>query len=171
LVTYNADGLISKIEVFKYMNTPDQQNELYELTYASKQLIQVSVSTKNSGQWKLSEEHIYSYTGNNIIKSVEKDYSLGVLMDTDSATYTYDNKPNYLKKQSPQFILTDPFFFTGDYSPYYPMFLSENNIIKVANMIDPSDVVNFTYEADNKDNVTQIKIDGTPALKYIYGCP
>lgn len=173
LLSYNQDGTLAKIvsyfdggagwlkmdsTLFNYSNSKLSSLKIYSLPVMT-----------SSQTLTLEEEDQFIYTGNNITKLIEKSYIDGNLEGEDAFLFTYDTKPNYLKKQSSRFLQTDPFWM--DFNPSYSLFaVSENNVIKVQDEATPQDSATYSYAEDAQGNVTELKVNGTSFLRYVYQC-
>jgi hypothetical protein len=170
VISYNADGTISKIERFD--DQPSLSTyERYDFTYANGKLAKVLTWESNGAGGITQDNDIrYVFTGNNITKEIYDDLTSGSPVASDSLTISYDAQPNYFLKQNSQYLLVDPFFVDPDPSSI-AFFLSQNNITKVGYTVtDPSDVTNYSYTSDANGNFTGLNVDGQPGLKYNYQC-
>jgi hypothetical protein len=166
VLSYNTDGTLQKIDYFT--GGPGSAKFLTAtFTYTAGKYNKVVISENDgSGTFTTTSEYIYTYTGNNITGVVENDYTV-TPTDTYSYGYTFDTNVNYLTKQSPQFMFTDPFF--GEFDPtILPMLVSANNATAITVMGTP--VATFDYTLDAKGNLTRINFGGKPLVAYSYLC-
>lgn len=171
--SYNQDSTLAKIETHDFDNFfGDKKADSTLFTYTNSKLTNIKSYTPLSSSdftLKLDEEYQLLYTGNNVTKMVVRQYTDGVFDQEYTYLFTYDSKPNYLKKQAARFLQTDPIFIEADYS-YYVFALTENNIIKVQDEQSPSDATTYSYTADAKGNLSEMKADGSAMLRYFYEC-
>lgn len=172
LFFYNADGTVAKRESYFDAGLGNTKVDSVLFLYANGRLSEIhnySLALLSSASLALSEKYEFTYSGNNVSKLVVRQYTDGNPGDVETYTFVYDNRPNYFRKQSPQFFQTDPVFFDADYE-FLVLNLSENNVIKAGEISTPSDFLTFSYAADDKGNMTEIKADGEPLARYVYEC-
>ena len=170
VVTYNADGTIEKIEQYdSFTGAMEKDGELI-FTYTSGKLTNLKIwEDYGSGTLELTTEFIYKYTGSNATQVVAKYFFQGNAGETHTLNLQFDSMPNYLRKQSPQFLLTDLFQFEFD-GLWLITFTSENNVIKIKDANNPSDDILLSYTPDSNGNLSTLAIDGTIGLRYSYEC-
>lgn len=166
-IAYNADGTIKKWEHYTFDPASTSVNLLktFDFFYTSGKLTKVMV-TEDQGASDFIYTTEFQYTGNNITKA--HTYYPGV---EDSVTYIYDSNPNYFVKQSPQFLVSDVFYKDFLEPKDLPLFISQNNVIKMYDYPDPALFTTVTYTADTKGNMLTMSNDGQVVLRYFYQCP
>lgn len=170
--SYGQDGNVSKRETFLDIGFGFEKIDSAYFTYNAGKLTSIRDYKPASSvpyPMALQEELQFTYTGNNITKIMDNQFYDGTPGDVESYTLTYDNQPNYFRKQSQRFLETDPIFIYADYY-FYVFALSENNVTKSRDDNSPSDVENYSYTTDAKGNLLEMKVDGESSLKYLYEC-
>jgi len=163
---YNGDGTLAKAD-FYAIDPSNQQAHLLisvEFTYSAGKVTKLSekIDTNSNGVLDPIYEYTYTYTGNNITRTVVKDL---VANATENIDYEYDSNPNYFPKD-PSALLTDILFedYSGD---ILPLVLSANNVTKV---IQTGTSVAVSYSTDTNKNLTELKINSIPVVKYYHKC-
>lgn len=168
--TYNADGTLARMEEItdNFMAMSIKYDSVV-FSYSGSKLTGIREYLPDmNGQMELRVKIDYAYTGNNISKQYQETYDQGILTWRDSTIFTYDNKPNYFRKQAGQFFLTDPFFLEFD-SHYYAFAFSENNIIREEEPGQSFDA-DWSYITDTKGNLVEVKLEGHTYQRYFYQC-
>ena len=166
--TYNPDGTLSKADFYVY--GPGQVPVLLisiEITYSggkpTKVIEKADTSSAGTGPLVALYEYTYTYTGNNITRTVAKELIGNVSENID---YEYDSNSNFFPK-NPSTLLTDLLFedYAGD---LLPLVFSANNVTRVIQPGGPS--VNVSYVTDTNKNLTELRINGIPIVKYYHKC-
>jgi|GEM_PF-1005150 len=165
---YNPDGTLSKADFYVY--GPGQTPVLLisiEITYSGGKPTKVTeradTTTAGTGPLVALFEYAYTYTGNNITRTVAKDLIGNISENID---YEYDNNANFFPKDPPA-ILTD-FLFEDYAGDILPLVFSANNVTKVISPGGPA--VNVSYVTDTNKNLTELRINGIPIVKYYHKC-
>lgn len=169
LFSYNNDGTLARIERFDSSFTGFAKYDSLAFAYTGGKLGSVREYWYNGTTAGLHGEYLYTWSGNNISTQVYNDYGSGPLTSTTTTQFTYDTQPNYFRKQSTQFLQTDPFFLESDVD-YYTLFLSENNVLKSEEPSVPGSASNWTYAADANGNLNDLKRQGNRLLRYEHQC-
>ncbi len=170
LISYNTDNTISKVETFSRSS-----GSTYELVwrvdfaYTGGKLTKVTSNEVNNNVSSGFDEFTYTYSGNNITSASYRDLT-DPSLPAETINYSYDNNPNYLKKQNSQILLVDAFFSDLD-GLFIPLVVSENNVVSISGAVGS---VSVTYEIDNNQNLRDFRIMQGPqqlALsRYTYTC-
>ena len=166
--TYNPDGTLSKADFFVYGSgmVPVLLISV-EITYSGGKPTKVTekadTSAAGTGPLVALYEYTYTYTGNNITRTVVKELIGNV---SETIDYEYDSNTNFFPKNPPA-ILTDILFedYAGD---LLPLVFSANNVTKVIQTGGPT--VNVSYVTDTNKNLTELRINGIPIVKYYHNC-
>lgn len=168
---YNSNGLLSVIQLYLYP-TSVKPEYVYEFSYSgnnlSRFIIKYDTSVGKQGKYTIESESIYTYTGSNISKSIEKDYEFNypVARDIDTVIFTHDTKPNYFKKAGAYALLSDYIF--NDYDGISVALLySANNVLAIT---DNSDTYPFSYTETEKGFVKDFIFTGQQLTSYKYTC-
>ncbi len=162
-VTYNSDNTIQKIEGMEKATTGFAMTYRYDFTYTSGKLTKLTINDITNNIATKIEDYAYTYTGENITSTKYADYTGSG--STETITYAYDNIGNYFKKQNAQILLVDPFLASDGTS--FPLILSANN----ASSISSSGITfQITYQTDDKQNLSSVKINNQTAIRYSYQC-
>lgn len=169
-ITYNSDNTISKMETFYKSG---QNYVLFwrtEFAYTGGKISKVTNYEVNNNTATGWDEYTFNYTGNNITTVSLKDLT-DPASPAQNINYSYDNNPNYFKKQNSNVFLVDAFYIDPELYLFLPMIFSANNVVSISG---GAGTVNVTYELDNKQNLVNYKImqAGTQFLRsqYIYTC-
>lgn len=167
-IAYNNDGTPARIVNFVYYNNTNFNYARVEFTYSGGKLTKATIfNNDGTGQFEKEEEDTYTYTGNNITALTSVDYSSGV-PQSQTINYTYDNNSNYFTKQNAQFFFVDPYISTNDFdATLLPLYFSANNVTGIgAGALK----IPVTYILDQKNNLQQVKLNGSPLVEYVYFC-
>lgn len=172
VLSYGTDGNLSKLETYLNVGFGFGKIDSANLDYSNGKLASIrsfAPAVTPPHPMALQEELFFTYTGNNITTVTEKQYADGTPGDEESYLLTYDNQPNYFRKQSAQFLQTDPIFISAEYY-FYVHALSENNVVRAQDESSPSDTESYSYTTDAKGNLEEMKVDGEAILRYFYEC-
>jgi hypothetical protein len=164
-VTYNNDGSINRMEYFDPALYP--RRYVVDFLYTAGKVTKITGSSYTGADVNVLEEHRYTWTGNNITRQEYTDSSSPGTLLQDTLIYTYDTNPNVFTKQNSMAWLStvDPYFsnnFSGG-AYHLPMIGSANNVTTYNG--HP-----VTYKLDDKQNVTEMDIDGNKAVTYTHQC-
>lgn len=163
---YNGAGDVIRIESFRNTGTEYDTLNISDFEYANGKLSKATTYGVKFGAISPDPQiYEYTYTGGNITKAVFTDYFFG--QPTTIYNFTYDTKPNYFLKQSPQPWLTDLFmqsFFGSD----LPLYISTNNVTEITS--GSSTLAIITYATDSYGNLIEMKRDNRPQVRYAYDC-
>lgn len=165
-VIYNGDGKVSRVDLFLLEpGLPPFLLTQYEFAYTAGKLstMEYRFDTSATGTGPVTLlRYEYVFTGNNISLVVEDDL---VNNTKDSLHYTYDANANYYNKD-PNRWLSDNLF--SDFNGLLiPLAVSANNVTTISASGGSSAV---TYEENDKDDITALRIDGELLARYLYKC-
>jgi hypothetical protein len=117
----------------------------------------------------LTEEMKFFYTGNDITREIAIEHTELGTINTDTADFVFDTRPNYFGRQNRNVFLIDPYIYES--GPYVlNAILSEHNLIQIVED-NNSPGMKIDYTEYSNGNLNQLKQDGLPALQYFYRCP
>lgn len=169
IMSYTPDGTLNEVNTyFDFLGSVTHLQKI-SLTYTMDKLTKLTTYfIDQNNQAQMEREDLFTYTGGNVTKYVNKSYAFGTLDRTDSSAMEYDNLPNYYRKQGSQFLLTDPFYNLDADGVVFA--LSQNNLIK-GRTLPNGDWVTLTYTPDEKGNLSTVSVDGEIGIRYFYKCP
>lgn len=165
VITYTSDGKLKNIK--KYYNFTNQTipAEQYDFIYSGNKLEKLDVSYYDPiiSQYELYETTAFTYTGENITRSITTQAIGGGLKDTFN--YAHDANKNYFTKSNA--FLIDLSFFEEIAGEAIPLFMSSNNVI---NIFEGGDEFPLSYKPDDKENLFEWYFEGNLASRYLYDC-
>jgi hypothetical protein len=166
-ISYNADGTISRIEMFNLNGSSQSKYYQIDFAYTGGKLNKATYSEVNSsGTLVVDEEHTFTYTGNNITSQVFKIFN-GSQSQSIPLTITHDTNANAFKKINQQVFLIEPFFDDIEGGIFLSLLFSENNVkeIKAATGSIP-----FEYTNDAKGYLSSFLLGGQKVAGFNYEC-
>ena len=166
-VSYNSDGSISKLEVFEVTGPGTNSLRFNQIfTYTGGKLTSEVTNEITNGVAEKIEQHVYTWTGNNVTKDVVTYYDAGV-PEVETNSFSYDSKENYFKKDGTNQIFTAAAGADMGISPLAQV-LNANNVTGMTYSGFP---ITLDYTLDGRSNVTMIKALGQPVFGFVYYCP
>jgi len=166
-ISYNADGTISRIEMFTLNGSTQSKNFQIDFAYTGGKLNKATYSeVGSSGTLQVAEEHTFTYTGNNITSQVARIFDNGQSQSIP-ITITHDTNANAFKKINQQIFLIDPFFDDVEGGILLSLIFSQNNVkeIKIATTSIP-----FEYINDSKGYLSSFLLGGQKVAGFNYEC-
>ena len=162
-ITYNSNGTVSRMSRF----SGSVEFQRFDFAYNGDKVTKTTMWYMNTGGLAKEQEVSYVYTGNNVTKIYYDDLVTGA--HTDSISLAHDTNPNYFRRQSGQFLLSDPFFVDFE-ADILALLFSENNVVKAFDPLFPGDDTLFSYTTDSNGNLITFLQDGEIIFKYTYQC-
>lgn len=169
LISYNPDSTIKTIDRMTINSGTTLQDYRYQFTYTGGKLTKMTTLINDgNGQFVINATDSLVYTGNNITKWIGREFQSGNF--SASATFTFDNKPNYFLKQNPQTLLINPdaLDLVGI---SFVLFLSQNNMLSSDEPGTETDINSVIYAEDDHGNLSTLTANGKLGLTCFYQCP
>lgn len=160
-VFYNAANLLTQLKKYEKLNSTSVLKNHLELAYTNAGKLEKLTELNGAHQKRM--EYVYSYSGGDLTKADVTVFGNG--SQNFAYQYKFDSKKNYFNNNL-QALLVEGVLLDL-FAELVPFYFSENNLVEI---FDGANTARFNYILNDKNIVSEIKLNNQPYLKFMYEC-